>query len=169
GKVQRPSVCNATKKVLLHEDIAEDFLKIAMPRLKEAGVEFLVHENARHLIPGARVMSEDELHEEFLDMRLGIIVVKTLDDAIDHVNKYSSHHSEVIVTRDYTRALKFINAVDSASLFWNASTRFTDGGQFGMGAEIGISTQKIHARGPMSVNELTTFKFVTFGTGQVRE
>ncbi|MHA1684646.1 MAG: glutamate-5-semialdehyde dehydrogenase [Promethearchaeota archaeon] len=169
GKVSRPSVCNATKKVLLHADIAREFLEIALTKLIGAGVIPLVHENAKDLIKDAKVMSEEELYEEFLDMRLGFIIVNGMQAAIDHVNKYSSHHTEAIVTRDYPRAMTFINAVDSASLFWNASTRFTDGGQFGMGAEIGISTQKIHARGPMSVQELTTFKFVTLGTGQVRE
>jgi len=156
GKVQRPSVCNATKKVILH-------------KLKEAGVEFLVHENAKSLISGAKVMTEPELYEEFLDMRLGFIIVKGIDEAIDHVNKYSSHHTETIVTRDYSRAMKFINAVDSAVVMWNASTRFTDGAEFGMGAEIGISTQKLHARGPMSVKELTTTKFVVLGSGQIRK
>ncbi|MHA1714585.1 MAG: glutamate-5-semialdehyde dehydrogenase [Promethearchaeota archaeon] len=169
GKVQRPSVCNATKKVLVHKDVAREFFEIALPPLKKAGVEFLIHENAKALIPDAKIMTEDDLYEEFLDMRLGVIIVDSIDQAIRHINKYSSHHTEAIVTKDYVRAMKFINAVDSASLFWNASTRFTDGGQFGMGAEIGISTQKIHARGPMSVNELTTFKFVTFGNGQLRE
>jgi len=169
GKVQRPSVCNATKKVILHQSIAEQFLALALPKLEEAGVEFLVHENAQSLIPGAKIMTESELHEEFLDMRLGFIVVQTLDDAINHANTYSSHHTESIVTRDYDRAMQFMNAVDSAVVFWNASTRFTDGGEFGMGAEIGISTQKLHARGPMSVKELTTIKYVIFGSGQIRK
>ncbi|HME52691.1 MAG TPA: glutamate-5-semialdehyde dehydrogenase [Candidatus Lokiarchaeia archaeon] len=169
GKVSRPSVCNATKKVIMHEAIAEQFLAIALPKLEEAGVEFLVHENAEALIPGAKVMTEPELYEEFLDMRLGFIVVQSIDEAINHVNKYSSHHSESIITREYSRAMQFLNAVDSAAVFWNASTRFTDGGEFGMGAEIGISTQKLHARGPMSVKELTTTKYVIFGTGQIRK
>lgn len=168
GKVQRPSVCNATKKVLVHVNVASQFLAIALPRLVDAGVQVLVHENARSFVPDAPVMSDAELREEFLDMRLGIIVVKDMAEAIDHVNEHSSHHTEAIITRDYDRAMCFINAVDSASLFWNASTRFTDGGQFGMGAEIGISTQKLHARGPMGIAQLTTTKFVTFGTGQAR-
>lgn len=169
GKVSRPSVCNATKKVILHQAIAEQFMAIALPKLEEAGVEFLVQKNAEALIPGANVMTESELYEEFLDMRLGFIVVQTIEEAIEHVNKYSSHHTEAIITPDYTRAMQFMNAVDSAVIFWNASTRFTDGGEFGMGAEIGISTQKLHARGPMSVKELTTTKYVIFGSGQIRK
>jgi len=169
GKVQRPSVCNATKKVLLHEAIADQFVAVALSQLQDAGVEPLVHENATQLIPGARTMTEDELYEEFLDMRLGFIIVKDMQEAIDHVNKYGSHHTEAIVTRDYQRAMAFINAVDAAAINWNASTRFTDGGEYGMGAEIGISTQKLHARGPMSVPELTTTKFVVLGTGQIRK
>lgn len=169
GKLSRPSVCNATKKVLVHTQIAEMFLSVAVPRLKEAGVDILVSESAAPFIPDEKLMTEEELYEEFLDMRLGMIVVHNIDSAIEHVNKYSSHHTETIVTNDYERAMMFINAVDSASIFWNASTRFTDGGEFGMGAEIGISTQKLHARGPMGVNELTTTKYVTFGKGQIRE
>ncbi len=169
GKVQRPSVCNATKKVLVHEKVAASFLKKAIPRLEGAGVQVLAHASAKALLPACKMMSEDELYEEFLDMRLGVIVVGSLDEAIDHVNRYSSHHTETIVAADYNKAMKFMNAVDSASLFWNASTRFTDGAEFGMGAEIGISTQKLHARGPMGVMELTTTKFVTFGNGQVRQ
>ncbi|MFX0103510.1 MAG: glutamate-5-semialdehyde dehydrogenase [Candidatus Hodarchaeota archaeon] len=169
GKVQRPSVCNATKKVVIHADVASNFLDIAVPRLKDAGVVLLADKSATGYLPEVDLMTEEERSEEFLDMRLGIIVVNSLQAAINHINKYSSHHTEAIVTKEYPRAIKFINSVDSASLFWNASTRFTDGGQFGMGAEIGISTQKIHARGPMSIQELTTFKFVTFGNGQIRE
>ncbi|MBD3188018.1 glutamate-5-semialdehyde dehydrogenase [Candidatus Bathyarchaeota archaeon] len=169
GKVSRPSVCNATKKVLMHVANAHEFLRIIIPRLKKAGVKILAGKKAAKYLPDERAMTEEELYEEFLDMRLGFIVVDSLQSAIKHVNKYSSHHTETIVTNNYKRAMRFINAVDSASLFWNASTRFTDGGEFGMGAEIGISTQKIHARGPMSVQELTTTKFVTLGTGQIRE
>lgn len=168
AKVQRPSVCNATKKLLVHEAVAAEFLPRVREKLGAAGVEFLVDEKAAEYFPGAPRITEEQLYEEFLDMRLGVVVVPDHRAAIDHVNKYSSHHTEAILTRSYERAMEFIRGVDSASLFWNASTRFTDGGQFGMGAEIGISTQKLHARGPMSVAELTCEKFVTFGTGQVR-
>ncbi len=169
GKVQRPSVCNATKKVILHQAIAKQFLAISVPKLTGAGVEILVYESAASLIPGMKPLTEADLYTEFLDMRLGIIVVKNMDEAIDHINKYSSHHTDAIITSDYARAMKFLTAVDSAVVNWNASTRFTDGGEFGMGAEIGISTQKLHARGPMSVPELTTTKFIVLGTGQIRK
>ncbi|MBN2151404.1 MAG: glutamate-5-semialdehyde dehydrogenase [Candidatus Lokiarchaeota archaeon] len=169
GKVQRPSVCNATKKVIVHEAVAKQFLAVSVPKLINAGVELLAHESAAGLVPGARPLSESDLYVEFLDMRLGIIVVGSLDEAIDHVNKYSSHHTDAIITRDYSRAMRFLTAVDSAAVNWNASTRFTDGGEYGMGAEIGISTQKLHARGPMSVPELTTTKFVVIGEGQIRK
>ncbi|MEX2684109.1 MAG: glutamate-5-semialdehyde dehydrogenase [Candidatus Sigynarchaeota archaeon] len=169
GKVQRPSVCNATKKVILHRAIAEKFLAISVPALLGANVEILVHDSAKGLVPGAKSLSESDLSTEFLDMRLGIIVVDGIDDAIEHINKYSSHHTDAIITRDYSRAMKFLTAVDSAAVNWNASTRFTDGGEYGMGAEIGISTQKLHARGPMSVPELTTTKFIVLGEGQIRK
>nr|MDO8085274.1 glutamate-5-semialdehyde dehydrogenase [Candidatus Sigynarchaeum springense] len=169
GKVQRPSVCNATKKVILHSAIAEKFLAVSVPNLLSAKVELLVHDSAKGLIPDAKPLPEADLFTEFLDMRLGIIVVNSIDEAIEHINKYSSHHTDAIITRDYSRALKFLTAVDSAAVNWNASTRFTDGGEYGMGAEIGISTQKLHARGPMSVPELTTSKFIVLGEGQVRK
>ncbi len=169
GKVQRPSVCNATKKVLVHEAVANAFLPKLRDKLGEVGVIFLTDEKAATHFPGSKRLTEEELYEEFLDMRLGVIVVKDRFAAIDHINKYSSHHTEAIVTKDYHRAMEFINAIDSSSLFWNASTRFTDGAQFGLGAEIGISTQKLHHRGPMGVRELTCEKFVTFGEGQIRQ
>ncbi|MHA1734434.1 MAG: glutamate-5-semialdehyde dehydrogenase [Promethearchaeota archaeon] len=169
GKVQRPSVCNATKKLLVHEKVAAEFLPRVREKLGEAGVVFLTDAAAAEYFPDSARLTEEELYEEFLDMRLGVVVVPDYRAAVEHVNKYSSHHTEAIVTRDYARAMEFMRGVDSASLFWNASTRFTDGGQFGMGAEIGISTQKLHHRGPMSVRELTCEKFVTLGTGQVRE
>jgi glutamate-5-semialdehyde dehydrogenase len=169
GKVQRPSVCNATKKVILHKTIAKQFLAISVPKLIGAGVEILVHESAKGLVPDAKPLVEADLYTEFLDMRLGIIVVNNMEEAIDHINKYGSRHTDAIITRDYARAMKFLTAVDSAAVNWNASTRFTDGGEYGMGAEIGISTQKLHARGPMSVPELTTTKFIVLGTGQIRK
>ena len=169
GKVQRPSVCNATKKLLVHKDIAEKFIPKMKDKLGKAGVIFLVHENAQKYFPDAELMSEELWFEEFLDMRLGVKIVDNLDAAIDHINKHNSKHTEAIVTSDYTRAMKFINSIDAAALNWNASTRFTDGGQYGIGAEIGISTQKLHARGPMSTKHLTTIKYVVFGNGQIRK
>ncbi|MHA1758649.1 MAG: glutamate-5-semialdehyde dehydrogenase [Promethearchaeota archaeon] len=169
GKVQRPTVCNATKKVLVHKDVAEEFMPRMKERLGKAGVIFLVDEKSKKYFPESELCPEELWAEEFLDMRLGVKIVDTMEEAIDHINKYNSKHTEAIVTRDYSRALKFINAIDAAAINWNASTRFTDGGQYGIGAEIGISTQKIHARGPMSVQELTTKKFVVFGEGQIRK
>lgn len=169
GKVQRPSVCNATKKVLVHKDVAEEFLPQVRKKLGVAKVIFLVDQKAKKYFPNSELMPPELWYEEFLDMRLGVKIVDTIDEAIDHINEYNSKHTEAIITRDYDRALKFINSIDAAALNWNASTRFTDGGQYGIGAEIGISTQKIHARGPMSVQQLTTSKYVVFGTGQIRE
>jgi glutamate-5-semialdehyde dehydrogenase len=169
GKVQRPSVCNATKKVLVHQEVASEFLPKMKAKLAEAGVIFLTDEKTHEFFSESNIATADEWYEEFLDMRLGVKIVSSLDNAIEHINEHSSHHTEAILTKDHARAMKFINSIDSASLFWNASTRFTDGGQFGVGAEIGISTQKLHWRGPMSVYQLMSKKFVTFGTGQVRE
>ncbi len=169
AKTQRPSVCNATKKVILHSKIAEEFIKLAKPRLLNWGVEFLADERALPLIKEAKPITEAQWYEEFLDKRLGVKIVDSVDEAIIHINHYGSHHSDAIITNNYPKALRFINAVDSASVFWNASTRFTDGGQFGLGAEIGISTQKLHWRGPMSIGQLMNKKFVTLGTGHIRK
>ncbi|HMF30661.1 MAG TPA: glutamate-5-semialdehyde dehydrogenase, partial [Candidatus Lokiarchaeia archaeon] len=169
AKLQRPSVCNATKKLLVHEAVASEFLPRVRDELGEAGVIFLTDERTQEYFPDAALSTEEEWYEEFLDLRLGVKIVDSLEDAIAHINKYSSHHSEAIITKDYNRALQFINAIDSAAVYWNASTRFTDGAQFGMGAEIGISTQKLHWRGPMSYEQLTSEKFVIFGQGQIRQ
>jgi glutamate-5-semialdehyde dehydrogenase len=168
AKVQRPSVCNATKKVLIHKDVASAIAPKIYKKLHAAGVIFLTEEDGQQYFPKSKLITEEEWFEEFLDMRLGIKIINSLQKAIDHINKYGSKHTEAILTEDYSRASRFINAIDAASLIWNASTRFTDGGQFGLGAEIGISTQKLHARGPMGVRELTTTKYVTFGEGQIR-
>ncbi len=169
AKTQRPSVCNATKKVLLHSKIAKEFIELSKSRLLKWGVEFLADERVLQMIPEAKPMPEAQWYEEFLDKRLGIKIVDSIDDAIAHINHFGSHHSDAIITNNYSKALRFISAVDSASVFWNASTRFTDGGQFGLGAEIGISTQKLHWRGPMSIGQLMSKKFVTLGTGQIRK
>ena len=169
AKTQRPSVCNATKKVLLHSKIAEEFIKLAKPRLLQWGIEFLADQRALKMLPEAKPMQDSQWYEEFLDKRLGVKIVDSIDEAISHINHFGSHHSDAIITKNYSKALKFINSVDSASVFWNASTRFTDGGQFGLGAEIGISTQKLHWRGPMSVGQLMNKKFVTLGAGQIRK
>ena len=174
GKTQRPSVCNATKKVLIHQDVADAIFPLIIKRLGDAGVIFLTDERTEKYFAESpeekwKLSSEEEWYEEFLDMRLGIKIVDSLEGAIAHINEHSSHHTEAIITKEYARATQFINSIDSASLFWNASTRFTDGGQFGVGSEIGISTQKLHWRGPMSVYQLMSKKFVTYGTGQIRK
>jgi glutamate-5-semialdehyde dehydrogenase len=168
GKTQRPSVCNATKKILIHKDIAEQFIPRLTEKLGNAGVIFLADEQTQQYCPEASLSTPEEWAEEFLDMRCGIKIVDSLEDAIEHINKYGSHHTETIITRDYTKAQRFQNAIDSAVVMWNASTRFTDGSEFGMGAEIGISTQKLHWRGPMSYPQLMSKKYVIYGTGQVR-
>ena len=168
AKVQRPTVCNATKKILVHKEIASQFLPLVREKLGKVGVLFLTDEKTQKYFPDAPKCTESEWYEEFLDMRLGVKIVDGLQEAIDHINKYSSHHSDAILSKDYNLAMEFINAIDSATVLWNASTRFTDGAQFGLGAEIGISTQKLHWRGPMGYEQLTSEKFVVFGQGQVR-
>ncbi len=169
AKVQRPSVCNATKKILVHNEIAAKFLPMVRDKLGKAGVLFLTDDKAQKFFPDAPKCTESEWSEEFLDMRLGVKIVENAQEAMDHINKYSSHHTEAILTKDYSLAMEFINVIDSSTVMWNASTRFTDGAQFGLGAEIGISTQKLHWRGPMSYEQLTCEKFVVFGQGQVRQ
>jgi glutamate-5-semialdehyde dehydrogenase len=169
AKVQRPSVCNATKKILVHKDVASKFLPMVRDKLGKAGVLFLTDDKAQKFFPDAPKCTEAEWYEEFIDMRLGIKIVESAQEAIDHINKYSSHHTEAILTKDYSLAMEFINVIDSSTVMWNTSTRFTDGAQFGLGAEMGISTQKLHWRGPMSYEQLTCEKFVVLGQGQVRQ
>jgi glutamate-5-semialdehyde dehydrogenase len=166
AKMQRPSVCNAAESLLVHAEIAPT----ALPRLASAlaGVELVGDEAARALVPGIGAATEDDYATEFLGLRLAIAVVGDLDAAIDHIARYSTGHSEAIVTNDYTAAARFVREVDAAAVLVNASTRFVDGGELGLGAEIGISTQKLHARGPMGLRELTSVKYVIEGDGQVR-
>ena len=170
GKCQRPGVCNALETMLVHADIAAEFLPRAAAALWQRGVELRGDGETRRLL-GGRVVpaTEADWTTEFLELKLAIKIVDKLDEAIAHIETHGSHHSDVIVTADATRAERFLNEVDSATVYWNASTRFTDGGEFGFGAEIGISTDKLHARGPMGLEELTTYKYVIRGTGQVRE
>ncbi len=168
AKTQRPGVCNAAETMLVNESIADGFLPAAWAVLKEKGVTLRGDERTRELLGEAEVATEEDWYTEYLDLVLAVRVVPDVGSAIEHINKYGSGHSEAIITSDYSRSRRFIEEVDSAAVYVNASTRFTDGGQFGMGAEIGISTQKLHARGPMSLPELTTTKFVILGTGQVR-
>jgi glutamate-5-semialdehyde dehydrogenase len=170
AKTQRPSVCNAAEKLLVHERVAADYIPRIVKQLIDAGVEVRGDGKARSLAVGLPVGSttEQEWYEEYLRLCLAIAVVADLDDAIAHINKYSTRHSDSIVTSDETNARKFLRGVDSAAVYWNASTRFTDGGEFGFGAEMGISTQKLHCRGPFALAELTSSKYEIVGTGQVR-
>lgn len=168
AKTSRPSVCNAAETLLVHKNIAEKALPAIAARLKEKNVELRADEAARAILPGCTPATEEDWATEFLDYILAVKVVDSLDAALAHIEAYSSGHSECIVTENYQNAERFLNEVDAAAVYVNASTRFTDGGQFGLGAEIGISTQKLHARGPMGVEQLTTCKFVVRGAGQVR-
>ena len=168
AKTTRPSVCNSAEKLLVHERIAEEFLPNALAALAEKGVEIRGCEATRAIYPATAPIPSDEWSLEYLDMIIGVKVVKDIDDAINHINKYSSKHSEAIVTEDNANAEKFLAHIDSSSVYVNVSTRFTDGFEFGLGAEIGISTQKVHARGPMGLSELTSTKYVIRGGGQIR-
>ncbi|MDK2896173.1 MAG: glutamate-5-semialdehyde dehydrogenase [Candidatus Atribacteria bacterium] len=169
AKTQRPSVCNACETLLVHQAVAADFLPRIGKSLIEKGVEIRGCEKTKALIDDAQVADEEDWYAEYLDLILAVKVVAGIEEAIEHIDRYGSHHSEAIVTEDYQSALRFLQEVDAAAVYVNASTRFTDGGQFGMGAEIGISTQKLHARGPMGIRELTTTKFMVYGLGQIRE
>lgn len=169
AKTQRPGVCNAAETLLVHAEIAASFLPDAARSLREEGVALRGDGRTRDLVDGVEEATEEDWYTEYLDLVLAVRVVESLDEAIAHINKYGSGHSEAIVTGDYESARRFTEEVDAAAVYVNASTRFTDGGQFGMGAEIGISTQKLHARGPMSLPELTTTKYVVRGNGQIRE
>ena len=166
AKTQRPSVCNAAESLVVHSSVAEEFL----PRVDRFldNVELVGDERARKSIPRAGVATEEDFGTEFLDMKMSIKVVDSLDEAIEHVNETGTGHSESIITGDYRAAERFLSEVDAAAVLQNASTRFVDGEEFGFGAEIGISTQKLHARGPMGLQQLTTAKYIVRGDGQVR-
>ncbi|MBT9131608.1 glutamate-5-semialdehyde dehydrogenase [candidate division NPL-UPA2 bacterium Unc8] len=168
AKVSRPGVCNAMETLLVHRGIAKKFLPSFSKRLLKAGVEIRGCAETRKMIPEAREAVEDDWKTEYLDLILSIRIVSNLEAAIAHIEKYGSGHSEAIVTDSYRAAKNFLQVVDAACVYVNASTRFTDGGQFGMGAEIGISTDKLHARGPMGLEELTSYKYVIQGEGQIR-
>ncbi len=169
AKCQRPGVCNAIEKVLVHEKIAADFLPRMADRLAARGVELRGDSVARVIVATMKEAVESDWTEEYLDLILAVRVVASVDAAAEHINRFGSHHSDAIVTQSEAAQKIFTQEVDSATVYVNASTRFTDGGEFGMGAEIGISTDKLHARGPMGLEELTTYKYVILGTGQVRE
>lgn len=168
AKVQRPGVCNAAEKLLVHESIASEFLPTIVKALRENGVEVRGCDKAQAIVDDIKVIEEPEWHQEYLDLIIAVKVVKDVDEAIKHINKYNTGHSESIVTESYKNSQKFLQRVDAAAVYVNASTRFTDGGEFGFGGEIGISTQKLHARGPMGLKELTTSKYIIFGDGQIR-
>jgi len=173
AKVQKPSVCNALDTILVHQAIAEDYLPEAAKALAKANVELHCDKAAMKILKGIKGLHlkaavKADWGKEFLSLTAAVKVVDSIDEALAHIAVYGSGHSEAIVTEDYTNGLRFLNEVDAACVYVNASTRFTDGGQFGLGAEVGISTQKMHARGPMGLKELTTYKWLIFGSGQVR-
>jgi len=169
AKCQRPGTCNAAEKLLVNNSIAELFLPKAITALRAQGVEVRGCEQTVKIVPDVKPATEEDWYKEYLDLIIGVKVVKDLNEAIAHINKYGTKHSEAILTSNFDKALRFMREVDAAAVYWNASTRFTDGNQFGLGAEIGISTQKLHARGPMSVQHLTTTKYCVLGSGQIRE
>ena len=173
AKVQRPTVCNALDTLLVHADVAQSYLPRIVTEWGKAGVEMHCDQRALAIIqplPSLKVVaaSDQDWGREFLALVAAIKVVDSLDEALEHIERYGSGHSEAIVTEDYTAAMRFLNEVDAACVYANASTRFTDGSQFGLGAEVGISTQKLHARGPLGLKELTTYKWIVLGNGQVR-
>jgi glutamate-5-semialdehyde dehydrogenase len=169
AKVQRPGVCNAMETMLVDEKIAKKFLPLMLKKFKSADVEIRGDAKTRKIVKNIKTADESDWYAEYLDLILAVKVVSGVDEAIEHINTYGTHLSDSIVTENNSNARKFLNEVDSACVYTNASTRFTDGGEFGLGAEIGISTDKIHARGPMGLEELTTYKYVVFGNGQVRK
>ncbi len=168
AKTQRVGVCNACESLLVHESVKDALLPVLAKRLKTKNVEMRADQEAMDLMPGAVPATEEDWGTEYLDYILSIKVVYSVDEAIAHINRYNTGHSEAIITNDYTNAQKFLDEVDAAAVYVNASTRFTDGFEFGYGAEIGISTQKLHARGPMGLLALTTTKYIIYGNGQVR-
>lgn len=168
AKTSRPSVCNAAEKLLINEKIAGKFMPIIFEALRENGVEIRGDESLKALDDSVILASEEEWYNEYLDYTIGVKIIKDIDEAINHINKFGSGHSEAIVTKSYEASQIFLQKVNAAAVYVNASTRFTDGEEFGFGAEIGISTQKLHARGPMGLKELTTIKYIIFGNGQIR-
>ena len=169
AKTQRPSVCNAAEKLVVHSQIAAKFVPRIVRQLTEAGVEVRGDSEACRLVPQVSPATEDDWREEYLRLCIAVRIVPSLDAAIEHINRYSTKHSEAIISANETNANKFLREVDSAAVYWNASTRFTDGGEFGFGAEMGVSTQKLHCRGPFALKELTSTKYQIIGTGQTRQ
>lgn len=169
AKTQRPSVCNAAEKLLVHKDAADRVLPVVLKALEEKGVRLIGGNEVNEFYPGIEPASEGDWYVEFLDLKMGIKVVDSIENAVSHINKYGSHHTESVITSSYKNSNYFTASIDSSTVFVNASTRFTDGEEFGMGAEIGISTQKLHRRGPMGLREITTNKFIVLGDGQIRQ
>jgi glutamate-5-semialdehyde dehydrogenase len=168
SKSQKPGVCNALETLLVHRDVAATFYPMIGERLREVGVEMRADDDARVFLADAKPATNEDWSTEYLDLILSMKTVGGVDEAIDHINAFGSHHTDSIITRDESTAQHFMHNVDSAVVLWNASTRFNDGGEFGFGAEIGISTDKLHARGPMGLAELTSYKYLVFGAGQTR-
>ena len=168
AKTQRISVCNTAESLLIHKDIAEFALIAIKAKLDEKNVVLFGDEIAREICPDIEIATDDDYYREYLDYKMSVKIVSSLDTAIEHIRKYSSGHSESIITNNADNAEKFLNSVDSSAVYHNASTRFTDGGEFGFGAEIGISTQKLHARGPLGLPQLNSFKYKIYGNGQIR-
>jgi glutamate-5-semialdehyde dehydrogenase len=169
AKVQRPGVCNSMETLLVHERVAKELLPKLKDELDKARVEIRGCDKTCSLLPGIKKATEDDWSTEYLDLILSVKMVASIDEAISHINHYGSHHSDAIVTENYTLGMQFLNEVDSAACYINASTRFTDGNEFGLGAEMGISNQKLHVRGPMGLKELTSAKWIIFGNGQIRK
>jgi glutamate-5-semialdehyde dehydrogenase len=173
AKVQRPSVCNALDTLLIHADVAQSYLPLVAAEWAKAGVEMHCDQRALSILKPSSSLklvpaTDEDWGKEFLSLVAAVKVVDSLDEALEHIERYGSGADEAIVTEDYSAAMRFLNEVDAACVYVNASTRFTDGGQFGLGAEVAISTQKMHARGPIGVKELTSYKWIIFGSGQVR-
>ena len=168
AKVQRPGTCNAVEKILVHKNIAKKFIPMIFNSLKENNVEVRGCDKTVEIVNEIKVATEEDWRMEYLDLIIAIKIVDSVDEAIEHINKYSTAHSEAILTENYSNAKKFVESVDSAAVYVNASTRFTDGGEFGFGGEIGISTQRLHARGPVGLRELTTYKYVVLGDYHIR-
>ena len=168
AKTSRPAVCNAAESLVIHEGVAEELLPILAQALRDKDVVLRGDKKAREIVKDMEEATEEDFYKEYLDHIMSVKVVKDIDEAIAHINKYNTGHSEAIVTKNYENSQKFLQRVDAAAVYVNASTRFTDGAEFGFGAEIGISTQKLHARGPMGLKELTTIKYIIFGNGQIR-
>ncbi len=168
AKVQRPGVCNAIETLLVHKSYAAKFLPVVIKELQNQGVEVVGCKETIKYVENIEKATEEDFDTEYLDLKISVKVVEDIDDAIKHINKHTTNHSESILTNNYENAERFLNEIDASTVYVNASTRFTDGGEFGFGGEIGISTQKLHARGPMGLKELTTYKYLVRGNGQIR-